>query len=95
MTGEDWDTEHRDSDRGQTVTYLMTAGALILIAFAYAVFQSPVSRLETESYRISQTEQSETGTEWVHHYWEWLPLAVVLLLMVMLIAAAIHQSRRP
>lgn len=74
---------------------LVAAGTLILFAMIYAVFQQPMSDIQNHSQDVSKTQASADGIGYVHDFWTWMPLTVLLLLLVMIIAGAIFQSRRP
>jgi len=78
--------------RAQSITYLKAAATFILFAGFYAVFQEPVAKLLTASGDITTTSQAATGRGYISSMWEWLPLAVLGLLVIWVLASSIRQS---
>ncbi len=85
----------RAADRAQAYLLLVAAGTVILVAMLIAVFEPVMSDVQNQSTSVSQTQASATGIGWVHDFWTWMPLTALLLVLVMLIAGSIFQSRRP
>jgi len=78
--------------RAQSVVYIKALGTLILFSAFYGIFNNPVSQMLSQSERITTTTQAATGRSYVASMWDWLPLAVLGLLVLWVIMSSIRQS---
>ena len=85
----------RHDNRGQSMTYIVAGGTIILFAAIYAVFQTPAEKLLTTALENCTTETCETGVGHVLTAWTWSPLIAAGLVVIMIIAASIFKSRSP
>lgn len=73
---------------------LMFGGTLVAGALLLAILQSPFNTLLDEAAAISTVEAAATGRAWTRQMFNWLPLWIGLLGIVMLISGAVYESRR-
>ena len=73
---------------------LVYFGTLIVGALVFIVFDAIVKPMRSQMSQFSQTQYSQNGITWVaHQAWDWWPLFLVLLAIVMFVAAGSRESR--
>lgn len=70
-------------------------GTWILGIILWILFDPMVAKMRTHSADMSQTTYSAQGLEWIGQAWDWMPLWISLFAMIMILAAANAESRRP
>lgn len=82
------------TDRGQTTTYALAFGTLILGALLYILFDSIVLAMIEVPATHGQTEFSETFVDHISSIWEWFLISVLGFFVVMVLGASIFKSGR-
>lgn len=73
---------------------LVYFGTLIVGGLVFIVFDRIIVPMRVQMSRYSQTQYSANGIEWVaYQAWDWWPLFLVLLALVMYVAAGARESR--
>lgn len=82
-------------DRAQSFTYLIAAATIIIGAAIVTVFDQPVTDMTNYASDQCITANCTTGVSNVQTAWTWFPFVVVGMVLMMIIAASVFQSRRP
>lgn len=79
---------------GYGYTIMLYAGTLIIVAGMLALLNEPFDAVTGEASARSSTNASAQGITWMTQAWDWMPLWVALLGVVMLIGGAVIESGR-
>lgn len=85
----------RQDTRGQSFTYLVAGGTVILGAGLITIFDSGFDQMLDFSSSQCGTTACTDGVANVQAVWDWFPLVVAGFFFLMIIGASIYKSRRP
>lgn len=81
--------------RGQSFTYLVAGGTVILGAGLITIFDPGFDQMLSFADGQCSTTHCTDGVANVQAVWDWFPLVVGAFFFLMIIAASIYKSRRP
>lgn len=75
---------------------LLDLGLLVVVgAILIGIFQQFIPDLLDLALNRSDVTEAETGIEYIRQFWDLLPLVVTVFGLIMMVAGAAFEARRP